>query len=243
MNARWLAFGSSAVLSSLRVGARLGPRAMHPTTRRSPRRSRAGVAFLKEAQSDEGHWDEPSQRDHRLGMTALAGLALLENGVARDAPAISRAREVVVELARDSDQTYDLALAILFLARCQQGRARRSRRAHSDLGTPSGRGRSGGHLDLHRAAERARDRGRLRADRAAASAARRHEGTFSSRGRGTTRTRSSHSWASGRRAGTGSTRISRWNRSIAISARRSFKMAAGAIGWACPVPIRCRAPA
>ena len=44
-----------------------------------------GVAFLKESQSHEGHWDEPSQRNHRLGMTALAGLALLENGVARDA--------------------------------------------------------------------------------------------------------------------------------------------------------------
>ena len=51
-----------------------------------------GVAFLKETQSDEGYWDEPSQRDHRLGMSALAGLALLENGVARDAPAIMRAR-------------------------------------------------------------------------------------------------------------------------------------------------------
>ena len=55
-------------------------------------------------------------------MTALAGLALLENGVARDAREISQAREVVVELAPESDQTYDLALAILFLARCQQGR-------------------------------------------------------------------------------------------------------------------------
>ena len=49
-----------------------------------------GVAFLKESQSDEGHWDEPSQRQHQLGMTALAGLALLENGVARDAPEISQ---------------------------------------------------------------------------------------------------------------------------------------------------------
>jgi VWFA-related protein len=81
-----------------------------------------GVAFLKESQSPQGHWDEPEQSDHRLGMTALAGLALMENGVARDAPAISRAREIVAELATTSDQTYDIALAILFLARCQQGR-------------------------------------------------------------------------------------------------------------------------
>ncbi len=81
-----------------------------------------GVAFLKEAQSPAGHWDEPAQNDHRLGMTALAGLALMENGVAREAPEISRPREIVAELATTSDQTYDIALAILFLARCQQGR-------------------------------------------------------------------------------------------------------------------------
>jgi VWFA-related protein len=81
-----------------------------------------GVAFLKDAQSPQGHWDERAQNEHRLGMTALAGLALLENGVARDAPEISRAREIVSEMATTSDQTYDIALAILFLARCQQGR-------------------------------------------------------------------------------------------------------------------------
>ena len=102
-----------------------------------------GVAFLKETQSDEGHWDEPAQRDHRLGMTALAGLALLENGVARDAPAIMRARAVVFELAESSDQTYDLALAILFLARCQQGR-----RGEADaLIQTLGRRLSGGELE------------------------------------------------------------------------------------------------
>src|SRR5262249_17784945 len=70
--------------------------------------------------SDDGHWDEPAQGQHRLGVTALAGLALLENGVAREAPAIGRAHEMVTQLARNSDQTYDLALAILFLARSQQ---------------------------------------------------------------------------------------------------------------------------
>ncbi len=81
-----------------------------------------GVQFLKDAQSSEGHWDEPAQNNHRLGMTALAGLALLENGVGIDNGAIARARQVVETLARQSDQTYDLSLAILFLARLQQGR-------------------------------------------------------------------------------------------------------------------------
>jgi len=55
-------------------------------------------------------------------MTALSGLALLENGVGADDPAIGRTREVVETLARRSDQTYDLSLAILFLARAQPGR-------------------------------------------------------------------------------------------------------------------------
>jgi VWFA-related protein len=76
-----------------------------------------GVDFVKSRQSDEGYWHEPAQ--HRLGVTALAGLALLENGVPRTAREISKAHEIVAELARESDQTYDLALAILFLARWQ----------------------------------------------------------------------------------------------------------------------------
>ena len=81
-----------------------------------------GVEFLKGEQSNRGEWIEPAQNGHPLGMTALAGLALLENGVGREAREISKAREIVASLARESDQTYDLALAILFLARCQQTR-------------------------------------------------------------------------------------------------------------------------
>jgi VWFA-related protein len=81
-----------------------------------------GVDYVKSSQGDDGAWDEPSQRHHRLGVTALAGLALLENRVAGDDSSIQRARAVVEALARRSDQTYDLALAILFLARQQKER-------------------------------------------------------------------------------------------------------------------------
>ena len=81
-----------------------------------------GVEFLKEEQGDSGEWQYGEQPQHSLGMTALAGLALLENGIARDAREISKAREIVATRARESNQTYDLALAILFLARCQQTR-------------------------------------------------------------------------------------------------------------------------
>ncbi len=80
-----------------------------------------GVRFLRSSQSGNGSWNEPSQGNHRLGMTALAGLALMENGVAASDASIERAREVVVDLARNSNQTYDITLAILFLARQQKG--------------------------------------------------------------------------------------------------------------------------
>jgi len=93
-----------------------------PTDQEIERSIARGVEFLKGSQSPEGHWDEPAQIRYRLGVTALAGLALLENGVGVDDSAIARAREVVETLARRSDQTYDLTLAILFLARAQQGR-------------------------------------------------------------------------------------------------------------------------
>jgi Ca-activated chloride channel family protein len=120
MNTRWLAVGSSTMLL---VGFLNSARAQGNVVedKEIAVAIKRGVDCLKEAQADQGYWDEPAQLEHRLGMTALAALALMENGVARDAPAISRAREIVAELALASDQTYDLALAILFLARCQQG--------------------------------------------------------------------------------------------------------------------------
>ena len=65
---------------------------------------------------------KPAQNRHRLGVTALAGLALLENGVGGEVRQIARARESSTTLARRSDQTYDLALAILFLARASEAR-------------------------------------------------------------------------------------------------------------------------
>ncbi len=79
-----------------------------------------GVDYLKDAQGPTGSWTYDFQQNHELGVTALAGLALLENGIDREDPVIGRATEVVATLAPRSNQTYDLALAILFLARAQQ---------------------------------------------------------------------------------------------------------------------------
>lgn len=78
-----------------------------------------GVEYLRRQQSQAGHWNYQLAHDHQLGMTALCGLAMMENGVAPDDAAIVRASGVVRELAISSDQTYDLALAILFLSRLQ----------------------------------------------------------------------------------------------------------------------------
>ena len=77
----------------------------------------AGVAFLRETQGPRGSWTFNFNLQHELGMTALAGLALLENGVPPTDPQIGKAGELVRTLAKRSNQTYDLALAILFLAR------------------------------------------------------------------------------------------------------------------------------
>ena len=93
-----------------------------PTEQEIARAIDRGVRFLSANQLDDGAWNEPSQGNHRLGVTALAGLALMENGIAADAASILRARQVVVDLAQNSNQTYDLTLAILFLARQQKGR-------------------------------------------------------------------------------------------------------------------------
>ena len=88
-----------------------------------------GVAYVRETQEPAGHWSFSFNHDHTLGMTALAGLALMENGVDPSDRAIGKATEVVRTLAVRSNQTYDLALAILFLARVQPG----SRGSHDDL--------------------------------------------------------------------------------------------------------------
>src|SRR6516165_2109132 len=60
---------------------------------------RRGVAFLRGAQQDDGTWEFTFMHQHRLGMTALAGLALLENGVPADDPTIVGARRAIESLS------------------------------------------------------------------------------------------------------------------------------------------------
>ena len=119
MMARYMA---SVLVVLCSCSARLAARARRRPTRRSRRRSRRVLNSSRTRRRIAASGTSRRSNQHPLGMTALAGLALLENGVAREAREISKAREIVTTLARESDQTYDLALAILFLARCQQTR-------------------------------------------------------------------------------------------------------------------------
>jgi hypothetical protein len=75
---------------------------------------RRGVKFLKERQNRDGTWNYSG---HELGITALAALALVENGVAPDDPMIKNSADFVRSAAASNTQTYDISLAILFLTR------------------------------------------------------------------------------------------------------------------------------
>jgi hypothetical protein len=93
-----------------------------PTTAEVDGAIARGVGFLKGEQAQGGEWTYRYNLSHTLGITALAGLALLENGVPATDPAIVKADRVVRNLSRRSYQTYDLSLAILFLSRSRLGK-------------------------------------------------------------------------------------------------------------------------
>src|SRR5262245_29921320 len=75
---------------------------------------RRGVQFLKGQQNPDGSW---SYTGHELGITALAGLALIESGVKVDDAVIQKAIKVVRGSAPSNVSTYDISLSILFLVR------------------------------------------------------------------------------------------------------------------------------
>jgi hypothetical protein len=71
-----------------------------------------GVAYLKGLQNDDGTWPGGA-----TGATALAGLTLLECGVAPDDPAVQKAANAVRQAGVTLTHTYSLSLAILFFDR------------------------------------------------------------------------------------------------------------------------------
>src|SRR5437588_7989297 len=75
-----------------------------------------GLALLKKLQRPDGGWDHPE----RVGLTALAGLTLLECGTPPDDPAVQKAAKLVRRHAPVLCHTYSLSLAVLFLNRLDQ---------------------------------------------------------------------------------------------------------------------------
>jgi hypothetical protein len=80
---------------------------------------RRGVHYLKGRQDPDGSW---KYNGHDVGITALVGLALVENGVKLDDPVLRSAYQYVQSNGPQTTQTYDIALAILFLVRVGNSR-------------------------------------------------------------------------------------------------------------------------
>ena len=80
-----------------------------------------GVSYLKSHQNGDGTWTfagpSPMETGHPVGVSALAGLALVESGVSTNDPVVRRAAFVVRYGLADQVETYDLSLAIMFLDR------------------------------------------------------------------------------------------------------------------------------
>jgi hypothetical protein len=76
-----------------------------------------GVAYLKQLQGNNGAWAYGQDDSSTVGSTALAGLTLLECGVAPDDPAVQKAAAFVRDRSIGLTKTYSLSLSIMFLDR------------------------------------------------------------------------------------------------------------------------------
>jgi hypothetical protein len=84
-------------------------KAAHPMAEAAVRK---GAAYLQRQQLQDGCWQE---RGHRLGETALAGLALLAAGHPANSPVVTAAARAVRHLASANWKTYEVSLAVMFL--------------------------------------------------------------------------------------------------------------------------------
>jgi hypothetical protein len=76
-----------------------------------------GKKFLKNGQMADGSWRWENAKEGNLGCTAMAGLTLLECGVAKTDAQIQKAVAYVRDKAKSCTSTYELSVAILFLER------------------------------------------------------------------------------------------------------------------------------
>ena len=79
-----------------------------------------GIAFLKRRQTDAGEWPRPMvywNDKYLVGLTILTAYGLLEADVPAKDPAIQKAAEYIRSRVLKSEQTYELALGVLFFDR------------------------------------------------------------------------------------------------------------------------------
>ena len=82
-----------------------------------------GIEFLKSQQQEGGNWEYTT---HTVGITALATLALLENGLPVSDSAVDDGYQYVRRHTSKLSQTYDISLAILLLSRMDEQRNRKT---------------------------------------------------------------------------------------------------------------------
>jgi hypothetical protein len=75
------------------------------------------VAFLKRKQTKEGNWPTHWKNRFLVGECALPAYALLEAGVPAADPIIQKAAEFIRPKVPNTDDTYELSLAVLFFDR------------------------------------------------------------------------------------------------------------------------------
>ncbi|HEY7153386.1 MAG TPA: hypothetical protein VH575_05455 [Gemmataceae bacterium] len=76
-----------------------------------------GVAYLKRTQTKEGNWPTHWKNRFLVGECALPAYALLEAGVPANDPAIQKAAAFIRPKVANTDDTYELSLAVLFFDR------------------------------------------------------------------------------------------------------------------------------
>ena len=108
---RTRSFAARMIATVTLIGVQCAVRADNPAVEAAIKR---GAQCIERHQLQDGCWEG---QGHRLGETALAGLALLAAGYHAESPAVMGAIRAVRRLAPVNRQTYDVALAVMFLDR------------------------------------------------------------------------------------------------------------------------------
>jgi len=112
---------SSLVILCASIPALAQPAARPADAAAIDRAIESGVSYLKSVQTPAGGWGAGTgpggDKGWLIGYSSLAGLALVECGVPTSDPALKRAAQGVRGSVNDLDNTYEVALAILFLDR------------------------------------------------------------------------------------------------------------------------------